>query len=87
MTVKELSDKFYALKNEFYKTVNKDDAADSLRWVIKTQEFLYDIIDNAETVETLTDDERSVLTQARIELSSRHRAVLTLLQERLRKEG
>lgn len=87
MTVKELSDKFYALKSEFYKTINKDDAADALRWVAKTQEFLYDIIDNAETVGTLTDDERRVLAQARNELSSGHHAVLTLLQERLRKDG
>lgn len=87
MTVKELTDKFYALKNEYYKVVNKDNAAEALRWVIKTQEFLSEIISEAETVKTLTDVERNALTQAQNEAHSEHSSILALLQERLRKEG
>ena len=87
MTVKELTDKFYALKNEYYKVVNKDNASEALRWVIKTQEFLSDIISEAETVKTLTDDERNALTKAQNEIHSEHSSILALLQERLRKEG
>ena len=87
MTVKELTDKFYALTNEYYKVVNTDNAAEALRWVIKTQEFLSDIINETETLNTLTNDERNALTKAKNEVHSEHHAILTLLQERLRKDG
>lgn len=87
MTVKELSDKYYAIKNAHYEVVNKDDAAETLRWVLNTYKLLDDILGDAQTVKTLTADEKNVLTQAQSELKTGYCATLGKLQERCRKEN
>ena len=86
MTLRELGDKYYTIKNAHYEVVNSDDAAETLRWVLNTYKLLNDIMGDAQTVKALTATERNVLAQAQDELQAGYCATLGALQERCRED-
>lgn len=86
MTTTELRNKLVKLENECCAEAQSGDVSEALQLVLVSQDYLAGIIDWAKTHKSLTDSERTALERAHKEVRERYCNVLSLLQERIRKE-
>lgn len=87
ITTAQLSNKLTELSTEFRKVVDSGNAAEAFRWILETQEFLRDMLDEAESMKHLTAYEREVISEVcRANVLNQHNIKLQL-NERIRKEA
>ena len=87
MTTADLNKKFAKLNEEFINVKDSGNAAEVLRWIASTQEFLRGLLEETETMKHLTARERKLISGIGQANVLKQHDVRLLLQERIRKEN